>query len=145
MKKFLLGIITLVAVALCSSCTTTQYVARQDSLSKLLVGEDHHAVVSILGTPSRYAADGRGGTILIYDKSTYYNISQARDSYHHSSAYGSKSLENTYTNYINVYTDSNGICYDVRSDLMREEKKIAPFKTSMLILAILIGGIAIAG
>jgi hypothetical protein len=87
----------------------------------------------------------RGGTILIYDKSTYYNISQARDSYHNTSAYGSKSLENTYTNYINVYTDSNGICYDVRSDLMREEKKIAPFKTSMLILAILIGGIAIAG
>jgi hypothetical protein len=49
----------------------------------------------------------RGGTILIYDKSS--------------------------------------ICYDVRSDLMREEKKIAPFKTTMLILAILLGGIAIAG
>ena len=144
MRKILLSIFIAIVAILNVSCTTTHYVARQDSLAKLLVGEEYHTVVSILGTPTRYDIDGNGGTVLIYDKDLSYDVSQARRNYYSSSAYASQSLTSTYTNYIKVYMDSKGVCYNVHSDLMREQKKFSLFKTSLFIIALALGGYAVA-
>jgi len=130
MKKVLFILIAIVAVSGCSvfriasaSMSGTEYYNNEYR------GRTHADIVRNFGAPDRETSDGAGGYILIYERlysSSYKNISGYMD-------------YDIQKSYIQFFLDTNGICYNVRTN------RLSPDKEKSIINTFAIGYGAIAG
>ena len=119
MKKFLL--FTLIMMLGMTSCTTTYHVSRQPEISNLMIGHSHKSILSTMGGPNRQITDGAGGTILIYEETTSDSIATAYDVNYFTGTYTPGFRTTSHTEYVHVYINPQGKCYDVKTNLTREE------------------------
>ena len=102
MKKFLL--FTLIMMLGMTSCTTTYHVSRQPEISNLMIGHSH-----------------KSGTILIYEETTSDSMATAYDVNYFTGTYTPGFRTTSHTEYVHVYINPQGKCYDVKTNLTREE------------------------
>ncbi len=145
MKTFLRISIALFSVAILSSCHTWVYSSLQPDYQKRYVGASYKSIVNTLGMPTRTASDGAGGTILAYEESTYdskqvgYNYNAFTGTY----TPGSQTTVNT--DYIYFYMNRQNVCYNVRTNHEKRERKYSPGKTFGLVSAIVVPVAVLAG
>ncbi len=120
----------LVCSLLLSSCTTTYQVSLEDDYTKRFVGMAYKDIVSQLGAPNRCESDGAGGTILVYENFQQQSIAIANPY-----TFLPTAVSRSYTNtqYIQLYTNSENVCYKIKTNHTRIEKKPAPGRTAALI------------
>ena len=99
-----------------TSCYTTYTVSQQPELSKLYVGSTHQSIVSRLGAPDRQTPDGAGGTILIYENITSQSIATAHNVNYYTGTYTPGVRTTSHTDYIHIYINSQGKCYNVKTN-----------------------------
>ncbi|MBE6201008.1 MAG: hypothetical protein E7134_02325 [Rikenellaceae bacterium] len=136
MKKFLL--LTLVMIGM-TSCTTTYYVSREPEIKNALIGCTYQSVISAMGVPNRQTTDGEGGTILVYEATTSDSVATAYDVNYFTGTYTPGFRTTTHTNYVYVYMNSQGKCYDVQTNLTREETEIDAAGTIMSMIGSVFG------
>lgn len=120
-----------------TSCTTTYFVSMQPEISKSVVGCSHQTIVSRMGAPNRQTPDGAGGTILIYEDTTIQSIATAHNVNYYTGTYTPGVKTTSHTDYIHIYINSQGKCYNVKTNLTRLESEPAPGKTVFAILGTL--------
>jgi hypothetical protein len=112
MKK---SFIILLPIILFCSCYVTKYEPISNTLNPYL-GQSQHEVILKLGAPDRITPDGNGGTILVYEKTSYVTV-QRLDLNPYSDV-----LTNSYTtsnnSYLQFYIDKNGTVYNWRTNLL---------------------------
>lgn len=130
-----------------TSCKTTYYVSMQSEISKSMGGMSHQAIVSRMGAPDRQTTDGAGGTILIYEDTSSQSIATAHNVNYYTGTYTPGVRTTSHTDYIHIYINSQGKCYNVKTNLTRLESKPAPGKTVFAILGTIatIVVVAVAG
>lgn len=112
-----------------TSCRTTYLVSMQPEISRSMIGHSHQSIVSGMGAPDRQTSDGAGGIILIYENTTSQSIATAHDINYYTGTYTPGVTTTSHTNYIHIYINSQGICYNVRTNLTKLESEPAPGRT----------------
>ena len=130
MKKFLF--FTLVVLCI-TSCTTTYHVSMQPEYSKALVGHNHQYIVSTMGAPNRQITDGAGGTILIYEETRSQSMAVPPYINYSTITYPPGVITTSRTDYIYVYINSQGKCYNVKTNLTKLESEPDPTGTALAI------------
>ena len=129
--------LVIVAMASCmlTSCTTKSYtymasvpVSKLSDYTTEYVGKPHNYIVSSLGAPDRQTSDGAGGTILIYEETTVtstsssnsvaaaYNVNYFNKTYTPGTATTTQSVQSANTSYIHLFVNSDGVCYNVKTN-----------------------------
>lgn len=142
-KCSLFIMITLLSI----SCTTTKYASLQQDYYNAMAGKTHNQIVSALGAPDRQTSDGQGGTILIYEEHSQQSIATAHNVNYYSGTYTPGVNTTTHTDYIHVYINSSGKCYNVKTNHIKSWQEQSTGKTVGLILGITLPliGVGIAG
>ena len=128
MKKILA--LCLTCGLLLSSCKVSYQVSLQDEYDKMFVGMSYNEIVSQLGAPNRRESDGADGYILVYENFQQQSIALANP-YLFMPMAMSRSF--TTTQYIQLYTNSDNICYKVKTNHSKTETRPAPGRTAALI------------
>jgi|GEM_PF-2843347 len=97
------------------SCKTLVYGPIEESLNTAWVGSTHADVVRSYGVPDREASDGADGLVLVYEKEYRKTYASAGPE----GVFGPDYDVTSYSDkeYTHFYLDSNGIVYQVRSNL----------------------------
>ena len=128
MKKVL--VLFLSCSLLLSSCKVSYQVSLQDDYTKMFVGMSYNEIVSQLGAPNRKESDGADGHILVYENFQQRSIAMANP---YSFVPMAVSRSFTTTEYIQLYTNSDNVCYKVKTNHSRTETIPAPGRTAALI------------
>ena len=127
MKRY----IFLIAAVLFSavSCTTPRYISNLPSLQTEWVGRSHADIVRAFGAPTREVSDGADGQILVYE--SFYTT---HDTDEFMGDFTTTSVE--HRNFKELYLDSAGTCYDVRSnETVPHGKQLDFLSTGYLVVA----------
>ncbi len=144
MKKFFHLLVALLFTVVLSSCHTWVYSSLQPDYQRMYAGASYNSIVKSFGMPTRTASDGKGGTILAYEKSTYDSVQMAYNYNSFTGTYtpGSRTTENT--SYVYFYIDGHNKCYEVQTNHTKRESKYSKGKTAGLVCAI-VGPIVLLG
>ena len=124
----------MIATCLFTSCavTRTYQVSMASEYTKMFVGKSHKEIVSALGAPDRQTADGAGGTILIYEKTTTtstsnsvataYNVNYFTKTY--TPGVNTSTSTSTNTSFIHIYIDNSATCYNVKTNHQKSVTEI---------------------
>lgn len=104
-------VILFISLVLLSSCMVYNYTPLEPALRESLVGLSYAQIIRVYGAPNREMPDGSGGSILIYEN--YYANSYTN----HYSEYFSSTTTSQNRNYKELYINSSGRCYNVRSNM----------------------------
>lgn len=111
MKNKLLHCLSYILIlSVFTSCVTTSMVSRESEYVEAFNGKNYQFIVSKLGAPTRTVDNNVGGNILIYENLMSSNVLNLSNS--------TKQNE-----FIHFYMDSNDVCYDVKTNHMKEEVK----------------------
>lgn len=124
-----------------TSCTSTYHISRQPEIFRIMVGRTQQSIVSEMGVPDRQTSDGAGGTILVYEQTTSDSIATAYDVNYFTGTYIPGYRTTSFKEYINLYINPQGKCYDVKTNLTREETVINPEGSIISILLCLMGAV----
>lgn len=91
------------------SCTTPRYVSRQSDMELTWIGRPHSDIVRTFGAPSREVSDGADGIILVYEE--FYTDYETD---------GWGSIGREHRNYTEFFLNEDGVCYDVRTNLLKQ-------------------------
>lgn len=132
MRHIVIGVI---CTLILSSCAVYNYTQMEPDFQTLYVGQSYGDIISSKGAPNREMSDGNGGKVLIYER--YYS-----DSY--TNYYQNINFSTTSTvqnrEYLEIYINSDGLCYNVKSNMLYKE--INWWKTirgNLLYLGLVIG------
>lgn len=138
MKRLLfISAILVIACGMFTSCRTYYSVSKASDYTNAYVGKNHNDIVYALGAPDRQTSDGAGGTILIYEDFTTQSVATAHNVNYYSGTYTPGTKSTTHTDYAHFYINSNGTCYNVKTNHTKTVSKFAPGKTIFLSLGIL--------
>ena len=126
----LVPLIFLLVAVLLSSCSTTNYVSLESRYKSHFIGMSHHSIVTELGAPTRETTDGLDGTILIYESTSQKTEYSEKDYLFYTVP---TATTTTHTDYIHLFIDSQGTCYDVKSNEIQEDKRIDILNTCLYI------------
>lgn len=116
MKRLLFFAICVIALCLFASCSTSYQVSRLSDYTSAYVGKNHNYIVASLGAPDRQTSDGAGGTILIYEDVTTNSVATAYDVNYLAGTYTPGVQTNSTTRYLHLFVNSNGVCYNVKTN-----------------------------
>lgn len=134
MKRLLLiSAILVIACGMFTSCRTYYSVSKASDYTNAYVGKTHNDIVYALGAPDRQTSDGSGGTILIYEDFTTQSVATAHNVNYYTGTYTPGATSTTHTDYAHFYINSNGKCYNVKTNHKKTVSKFAPGKTAFLV------------
>ena len=110
MKRYAILIAAVLVSAV--SCTAPRLVSNLPTLQEEWIGRTHSDIVRAFGAPSRECSDGADGYILIYESfRTDYDTWMD----------GSIKSSSEHRDFKEFYVGADGVCYDVRSNDLRQD------------------------
>lgn len=134
--SLLIFTVFLLASSMLTSCRTYYEVSMANDYTNAFVGKSHNDVVCALGAPDRETSDGAGGTILIYEDYTSQSVATASNVNYLTGTYTPGARTTAYTDYVHLYINPEGVCYNVNTNHTKEVSSFSPGKTIGLISAI---------
>ena len=150
MKKIGILFSFLILVLLYSSCTSTVYLSKQSDYYNQYVGQSERSIIRAWGAPTRETSDGDTGKILVYEQLSSTTSSSSGTMASSSALTGpiitsdATSSITTSTAFAQFFMDKDGICYDVKTNHVKEGKELSKGKTIGLIAGSLAGIISLA-
>lgn len=126
MKKLIKIAVLLILSAICQSCYTMRYAVDEPSIIYEYSGKTYTQIIEKLGPPTRMIPDGKGGNILVYELGGNIYTEGYINSY---GSISSTSIKDN--SYIHLYLNDKGICYDVKTKILRKEKDPAATRVAV--------------
>ena len=129
--------IWILAFFVLSSCTTTVYLPRQNDYNAQYVGKNERSIILAWGAPSRVASDGADGKILVYEEVSFTSSSSGGTIVSSEltgpiiTSNASSSTSAT-TAYAHFYLNKQGICYNVKTNHVKEGREFSLGRTIAL-------------